>query len=242
VVRFARREGRGSVLDSVTVTGGRAARGGGIYVRGASPTIVRTVIADNRATISGSGVHLQRSNARLFNNLIVRNLHLAGDPHALEVIDASPLAVNNTIAHNDSNGVLARGASYPILLNNVIAFNGSRPPRQKPRGRGICDFGPATVLQWNLFFGNRVAAILTGGVDYPTAAAAEKALAVGRLANNLDASPRFFDAAAGDYRLRPKSPGRRAGYPGAAYRNRNGSRNTLGHLGGPYAAPATAVP
>jgi hypothetical protein len=244
VVSFVRREGRGAVLDSLTVTGGQAERGGGILVVGASPTIVRTTVRDNRASVSGSGIQLTRSRARLFNNLIVRNLATGdGDPHSVEITDASPLLVNNTIAYGDSNAVLVRGASsFPILLNNLLAYNGSRPPGHGPRGRGICDFGPATVLQHNLFFANRLAAILVGGVDYARAADAEAALQTARLRGNVDGPPRFADAAAGDFRLRPKSRARNAGHPDAAYRNRNGSRNTIGHRGGPYALPAAAVP
>lgn len=244
VVRFVRGEGRASVLDAVTVTGGVAERGGGIEIRGASPTILRVTVTGNRARVSGSGIQLTRSRATLYNNLIVRNgREGAGDPHGVEIVDASPLLVNNTIAHADSNGVLVRGAaSHPVLRNNLIAFNGSRPPRSGPRGRGICDFGPATVLQHNLFFGNRIAAILTGGVDYATAAAAEGALATPRVASNVDGPPRFRDAAGGDYRLRPASAARHAGDPRKAYRDRDGRRNTIGHLGGPFAQPAVALP
>ena len=58
VVRFVTGEGPASVLDAVTVTGGVAPQGGGVYVQAASPTIVRTTIVENRAVAQGSGVYI----------------------------------------------------------------------------------------------------------------------------------------------------------------------------------------
>lgn len=243
VVRFVAGEGPASVLDSLTVTGGRASRGGGILVRGASPTLVRLVVADNQAVASGSGIHLERSRARLYNNLIVRNGTAGGDPHSLQIDDSSPLVVNNTIAHGDSNGVLTRGDSHAMLFNNILAFNGSQPPGEGPRGRGICDFAPTTVMQWNLFFRNLRAAVFgRDGVDHATVRAAQRALGERRVSRNRDGDPRFLDAETGDYRLGARSRALHAGNPDPLFENLDGSRNTIGHLGGPYAAPSTRLP
>lgn len=144
VVRFASGEGASSVLDSVVVTGGVAAEGGGIYVRGASPTIVRNVIVENRAGSRGSGIYLEESAARVYNNLIAYNANAGGDPHSVQIVNASPVVVNNTIVRGDSNGILVSGAaSLPVIVSNLLVYNGSRPAGFEARGRGICDFGPA---------------------------------------------------------------------------------------------------
>lgn len=55
VVRFVGGEGPASVLDAVTVTGGLALDGGGILVRDASPTILRSVVTGSRSTIGHTG-------------------------------------------------------------------------------------------------------------------------------------------------------------------------------------------
>jgi hypothetical protein len=243
VVRFASGEGPGSVLDGLTVTGGVAERGGGIAVVGASPTIVRTTVVGNRAVTEGSGVYLEASAARLYNNLIAWNASAGGDPHSVQIRDGAPRLVNNTIVRGDSNGVLVRGTALPILVNNILAYNGSRPTGFEARGRGLCDFGPATVIRWNLFYRNRRAALLTAdGTDYRRVRAAERALGDPRLANNLDRSPRFVSPARSDFRLRPTSAAVRAGDPDPAFANLDGSRNTIGHLGGPYAMPSMLLP
>jgi hypothetical protein len=243
VVRFASGEGPASVLEAVLVTGGQADRGGGIYVSDASPTIVRTTVIENRAVTQGSGIYLERSAARVYNNLIAHNTSAGGDPHSVQIVDASPLVVNNTITRGDSNGILVRGASWPIIVSNILADNGSRPSGFEARGRGICDFGPATVIQWNLFHRNRRAALLTSdGTDYRRVRSAERAIADPRLANNLDRSPRFASAAQGDFRLRGSSRALHGGNPDPAFNDLDGGRNTIGHLGGPYAAPSEARP
>ncbi len=245
VVRFASGEEPGSVLDSVTVTNGTADLGGGIVIVGASPTIVRTWIVGNAARTSGGAIYLERAAPRLYNDVVAFNTSIAGaDTHAIHLVDASPTIVNNTITHDDANGIFVSGlASFPTIVGNILAFNGGHPKGKPARGRGICDLGPATVIRWNLFFKNRKAAILTSGnVDYRLIRSAEHAIDDPRLADNLDAPPRFVSVKKMDFALRPGSRARHGGDPDAAFADRDGGRNTIGHLGGPYASPSTALP
>lgn len=238
VVRFTSGEGAGSVLDGVTVTGGVADQGGGILVVDASPTVQRTIVTDNAARRQGSGIYLERSAARLVNNLFVRNHAvdpLAGDPHTVQLLDAPVTLVNNTIAYGDSNGLLLRGGAGAVVRNNVFAANGARVAGDV-RGRGICDFSGGATIQYNLFFRNRRAALLSGtGDDYRRVREAERAIGDPRLASNVDGSPRFARPRRGDFALRMGSRARDAGDPSPAFADTDGSRNDIGATGGPLA-------
>lgn len=247
VVTFASGEGSDSVLDSVMVTGGAALLGGGVMIVGASPTLLRNVIANNGASSRGSGVYIENSSAELYNNLIAYNFHISGDPHGVEIVDASPVIVNNTVAKTDSNGIIVRGPSAAVIMNNVISRNGSKVDRER-RGRGICDFsGNNAIIQYNLFHRNRRAALLTGGTDYRRIRSAQREIEPPRLLGNLDGRPKFprrsrrhFEDAVlpGDFVLRPRrSRARDGGNPDPAYNDLDGSRNDMGFTGGPFAAP-----
>lgn len=247
VVRFGSAEGPESVLDSLAITGGAAAAGGGILIDGASPTIVRNLITGNRASGQGSGVAIRgRDGAvptpHLANNLLAynTNLHGVGDPHTIQVTNAAPVIVNNTIVEGDSNGILLAGdaSAASVVMNNVIALNGTAGER---RGRGICDFSGGAIIRYNAFFRNTVAALLTRGGQFRRIRTAERAFGDPNLAHNTDRSPRFVDARRGDFRLRPDSNARHGGNPDAAFANRDGSRNTMGHTGGPQARVETTL-
>jgi hypothetical protein len=240
VVRFVSGETAASVLDSFTITGGAAPAGGGILVDRASPTILRNVVTENRASGQGSGIAvLGPASPQIVNNLLSYNTNLdgAGDPHTIQVLGATPAIVNNTIVEGDSNGILLNGTSSvaTIVMNNVIAVNGTPGER---RGRGICDFSGGAVIQYNTFHRNVVAALLTRTGQYRRVRAAERAFADPDFHDNTDRSPRFVDLRRGDFRLRVKSPARNAGNPDPAFANRDGTRNTMGHTGGPLAAPS----
>ena len=246
VVRFAGGEEPGSILDSLTITGGRAGVGGGILVEGASPTILRNVVTGNRASGQGSGLAVRGTGGQpptphVMNNLFSYNTNLngVGDPHTIQVIDAAPVIVNNTIVEGDSNGILLSGAlsAATVVMNNVIALNGTAG---EGRGRGICDFSGGAVILYNTFFRNTVAALLTRGGQFRRIRSAERAFADANLAHNTDRSPRFVDVPRADFRLRANSPALHAGNPDPAFANRDGSRNTMGHTGGPMAAAAVA--
>ena len=245
VVRFTSGETPASVLDSVMVTGGLADRGGGIHVADGAPTIVRCVISGNRALLQGSGVFLTRSTALLRNNLIVFNGTASGDPHMVEVQDAAPTILNNTIARGDSNGLILRGPGATVVENNVIAYNGSSVDGDR-RGRGICDFsGGLARIRYNVFFRNRVAALLTAGTDYRRVARAETEIGAPRLEGNLDGAPAFAGSVrrpaarvplgAFLLRTRGRNVARNAGNPDPASNDRDGSPADAGFTGGPEA-------
>jgi len=239
VVTFASGEARASVIDSFTITGGVAERGGGVLVDGASPTVLRNRIVANRARRQGSGVHLAASGAELRNNLIADNATvslLTGDAHGVEVEGGAPLLVNNTIVDGDSNGIILRASAAAVIRNNVIAFNGSQTAGAA-RGRGICDFSDgAATIQHNLFASNRRGALFTAsGVNFSRISVAERSIGDPRIAGNRDGSPRFESRRDGDYRLKVRSRAIDLGDPDPAFADHDGSRNDAGYTGGPLA-------
>ncbi len=248
-----------SVLDSFTVSGGVAGVGGGIYINGGDPTIVRNVVYGNQAVTQGSGIYVEASSARIYNNLVMYNSNVGGDPHSIEVVDASPLIINNTIVRNDSNAVILRGNSPAVVMNNILALNGSVPGAER-RGRGICDFsiGGVAEIQYNLFHRNRRSALLTGGTDYKRISRAQRVIAPPRLEGNTDGKPNYaqrrnparqgsrrmmetsFDDLVAGLELSTTAKRQRAtdaGNPDPAFNDLDGSRNDTGFTGGPFAAP-----
>jgi hypothetical protein len=251
VVTFASGETPASILDSVTVTGGRADTGGGVLVLGSSPTVVRTVVTGNRAGLRGSGIYIEAGSPLIYNNLLSYNAADGGDPHSLQMRDASPWVVNNTIVRGDSNGVLIAGASAPIVANNIIAFNGSAAGASR-RGRGICDFsGGAAVIRHNIFHRNRIAALLRDGRDWRQIRQFQRRSDDPNVTDNTDGYPGFVGPPREDpektrhqdFFIRPW--GARAaeqGNPDPGCNDLDGSPNTLGFTGGPFAPGSSAIP
>jgi len=245
VVRFTSGEGRDSVLDSLTITGGVAAQGGGIYVASSSPTILRTVITRNQAANGGSGVFIDGTGGvatpELRNNLLTFNTTSGGDPHGLQILSATPVVINNTLFGSDSNAIHLSGSSRrSIIMNNVISYNGAVIDGGR-RGRGICDFSPGgTFTQYNVFWANRVGALLTAGTNFARIRTAERILGREELVHNYDRTPGFVRRNGRrqplDLRLRAKSPIRNMGNPDPVFNDRDGSRNDPGYTGGPFAS------
>jgi hypothetical protein len=250
-VRFVSGEGESSVLESFTITNGLSPSGGGIEIRDSSPTIRRNVIAGNSSTSVGSGIYVggPAAEPRILNNLMIFNTGLNGsDPHTIQVASSSPHILNNTIARNDSNAILTSGSGTPEILNNIFARNGSRGPGGGAKGRGICDFAPGTVTMHNLFYRNVIAAILTAGQDFRRIRRAQEELGRARLANNIDGAPRFtggplpraLEVAVPERFIPSSDPNRPsravgAGDPSPEYDNPDGTVNTVGFTGGPWA-------
>lgn len=255
VVRIENGETPLTVLDGLTITGGSAPQGGGIRIDGASPTIVRCTIRENQAGSQGSGVWIGGgSEALLFNNLIAYNTRTGGDPHGVQIVSASPALVNNTLVRHDSNAILiSGGTSEPLILQNVLVSNGAVVGGDV-RGRGICDFssGGAWIVA-NAFHANRRSALLRGGKDWKK---------IGKFQKQNPDDPRVFgnvDGKPGFLRKPPKKPGKLhafdlqvadqfkgsavdAGLEDGDSLDLDGSRNTIGHTGGPFARGSLQIP
>ncbi len=226
VVRFSSREGPGSVLDSVLITGGVAKRGGGIFIHNASPTVVRTVVTGNRAELQGSGIYVDGdATPFIYNNLIIYNTNDgSGDPHAVEIVGASPWVVNNTVVRSDSNGVISRG---------------------------ICDFsnGQASI-HYNGFHRNTVAAILRDGRDWKKIRHLQSRRPDPLVERNIDGNPNFAarppanaDAASySDFELAGAGKALNRGDPAMECTDLDGTRNDLGFTGGPFATGSAELP
>ena len=217
VVTFNTDEGRNSVIENLTVTGGNATRGGGILIENAAPSVKGSLVQINRAESSGSGIYILGGNtagdfALIQNNLIARNSAVdrnAGDPHGLQINTSSPEVINNTVVRNDSNGIFISGggSSDPIIRNNIIAYNGTRRRSQR-RGRGICFVGGApddVAINNNLFFRNTIGDFFLNGQDFKRIGAAESNLNLDGFKDNLRGNPRFRSLKRLNVRLRNKS-------------------------------------
>ncbi|HOW98609.1 MAG TPA: right-handed parallel beta-helix repeat-containing protein, partial [Kiritimatiellia bacterium] len=132
---------------------------------------------------------------------------------------------NNAVVGNRDYGVRLtawRSGAGVQVLNNIVAFNA---------GKGLLVQGRPFqgVLAYNDFFQNAGGAVAGLAAD-----------PIGRQ-GNIAADPRFLDhngALSGNYHLAPGSPCLHAGSPAPAFRNADGSRNTMGLYGGPERRPA----
>ena len=102
VVSFTDLENRHSVLNGFTIRNGSTIYGGGIYIRGASPTISNLIVTQNSATHRAGGIYCtQGSNPTLNNVTVVGNR--AGDNqggiHAFQ--NSNPIVVNSIFRDND---------------------------------------------------------------------------------------------------------------------------------------------
>ncbi|MDP2896618.1 MAG: right-handed parallel beta-helix repeat-containing protein [bacterium] len=123
VVIFGSGEGAASVLQGLTVTRGKAERGGGIMCEGSSPTIRGNVIVWNQAQLGGA-VYCDRSKALVVNNIIAHNSaeNISAGIYCFNY--SSPIIVNNTIVSNGNGAVFSGFASWPTIANCIFWGNG----------------------------------------------------------------------------------------------------------------------
>lgn len=122
------------VITRNTIDGNTADYGGGILIVGSSSPIVKNnSISGNRFSEAGGGIHMVNyCNPVIASNVIARNAEIAlyrGRGPGIYVDDYSvPTIANNTIVGNvgvpdGGGGISSLYASYPVVSNNIIAFN-----------------------------------------------------------------------------------------------------------------------
>jgi len=135
VVRFENSEGAGAVLSGLTLTGGYAVEGGGIYCVGASPTLSHLRIIDNHTynceegeyfrAAAGGGIYIAGGEANISKVMVSGNsseyegggIHMsAADPNL------NLVTVQNNTATIFGGGMFVRN-SGPVLSRVVVIQN-----------------------------------------------------------------------------------------------------------------------
>jgi len=208
-------------VTGFTITGGRAQKGGGVNVQGGSAEVDHNLVLGCAAIERGAAIFADTgSQAWIHHNVCWQSMDAlpgsSGDPHGVQVTNASAVVEYNTIGRGDSNGLIVEGTAEPVIQGNIFFENGSAALN---RGRGICALGgPGTVIRNNVFFGNHIAAILVRTISATqdlTAQQANDADLADGVYENLDANPLLDDPNGLDVDLTWGSPAIDAGFPGS---------------------------
>jgi len=135
VVRFENNESSGAVLSGLTLTGGHAVEGGGIFISGASPTLSHLLITGNKAyscevgdyfkAASGGGIYMEGGNPALSKVMVSQNsseaegggIYMSGADPSMDLVTVR----NNTAT--DLGGGIYFGNSGPTLSRVVVEYN-----------------------------------------------------------------------------------------------------------------------
>lgn len=207
----------GGRVSGFTITGGSSFNGGGVRITAGTAEIDHNVIRENVAQSQGSGIYIGGGAPWIHHNVVWENADRdtidPGDPHGIQTAGGSGTIEHNLVGRGDSNGLLVGGGDEPVIRNNIFFENGI----PGVRGRGICHFGgPGTVIAYNLFHGNAIAALLVnpggGAVDLTPAEANDLSSEDG-ITGNLSGDPMFVSAEGGAWNLIAGSPAIDAGDP-----------------------------
>lgn len=150
-------------FDGFTVTNGKTANGGGIYIYSASPTITNNVIACCTATSNGGGIYLNSSSAVIANNRIAAN-HAEGSGGGIDAVSSSPTLANNAIIGNSAGGGggISFSSSSGAITNNTICGNGV-----SYSGGGVA-MQNSSVTVSNTLVAHNSSGVWVGGTKLPT--------------------------------------------------------------------------
>lgn len=139
-------------LEDNIIRKGSAKWGGGLYVAGGAPELVRNYIVHNDSSSHGGGVYVSGGTARFMNNHFVKNRSTGGVGGAVYGDLGSPAFYFNAFAGNEAaQGVssLWFKLSAVDIRNNVIVNN------DVSTGAVAIYSDAGTVIKSNVFFNNR---------------------------------------------------------------------------------------
>lgn len=131
---FVDGESAACILEGLTVTGGRAGKGGAVYCYNSSPTISKCVLAGNAATVQGGALYLLNSNASVSACIISSNT-ASTDGGGIEWWNGSFTLANCLIRGNLAGG---QGGGVDIVKSpNAKVVNCTIADNQADNGGGL---------------------------------------------------------------------------------------------------------
>lgn len=131
------------VLEGVTVTGGSAAQGGGIYTLSGQVTINNSIITANTASDAGSGIFTYAGTIEINNSTIGPNAQTQNGG-GLATVAGTIIVNNSTITENSvsvNGGGLLNEAAKVALTNSTVSGN-----QALESGGGLATLSGAIVL------------------------------------------------------------------------------------------------
>jgi predicted outer membrane repeat protein len=198
-------------IENLTITGGSAHDGGGIYCRDhSSPSFKNIMIIGNSALYFGGGVYCYNNSNPSFTNVSIINNSATGSAAS-------------------GGGICCNDNSNPALTNVTIANNSAiGPGGSSEKGGGICCRGGSNPSIVNCILWNDIPQeIYFQSASYPNSITisysdiqgGETEIAINNngtvnwLEGNIDNDPLFVDAINSDYHLSENSPCIDAGNP-----------------------------
>ena len=199
VVRCVSGEGPNTVLDSFTITGGKANSGSGMYNENSSPTIVNCIFRNNDANSNGGAMFNKNSRPLLTNCILWEN---NADNGGGIYDDNSSSAIGNcTFSQNSASGnggeLYASNGSNTITTNCIFREVYEPLIDDTPFEHGVrfimINF-PGPMIRASEDANITVAHSDVWGWSFYN------------FEGTIAADPCFADASAGNFRLRPDSP------------------------------------
>jgi hypothetical protein len=215
-VIFESDEDSGSVIRGLTISGGYALYGGGIYCYGSSPTIAENFLLENECVVYGGGAAVYCgywSSPAIKRNLVAG----CSGPAAIFLnYESNASLINNTVCYNSGGGISAQNNSNPFIKNNVVCNN--------------ADYGLHLSGDfWDVWYND------VYGQDEDYREIPDQTGVNG----NISADPIFVNPSADDYRLTTGSPCIDAGDPADLIPPGGGGRIDMGAFEAQFAGPWT---
>jgi hypothetical protein len=182
-------------VEKMTITGGSAEIGGGIYCFQSSPNFTNMIIRNN----NGGGIYCKYSSPRIVNTNISRNTASSGagiycdsnsSPELLNIV------LTENTAYNHGDGLYCSSGSHPTLLNVTLSRNTAWGV-----GGGIYSYDSSPKLVNSILWNDTPKEV--EGTVYAFYSDIQDGWEGD---GNLEEDPLFVDVENSDYRLQESSP------------------------------------